>query len=120
MSAWPSTCARRVLAALLRIGLVVYRQVGLPMLRTSAPGAYTSAMSKRGLDIASLTPEERPNLRQWSLKQIIVVLEQPEAFPVLHRSGCKQTSSSNEGPPTKARIAGTLASGMGPMVVASG
>jgi len=32
------------------------------MLRTSAQGGYTSAMSKRGLDIASLTPEERLDL----------------------------------------------------------
>jgi len=36
--------------------------VGLPMQRTSAPGGYTSAMSKRELDIASLTPEERLDL----------------------------------------------------------
>jgi putative addiction module component (TIGR02574 family) len=32
------------------------------MLRTSDPGGYTFAMSKRGLDIASLTPEERLDL----------------------------------------------------------
>ena len=32
------------------------------MLRTSDPGGYTFAMSKRGLDIASLTSEERLNL----------------------------------------------------------
>ncbi len=36
------------------------------MLRTSDPGGYTSAMSKRGLDIASLTPEERLDLLEGS------------------------------------------------------
>ena len=34
------------------------------MLRTSAPGSFTFALSTRGLNIASLTPEERLDLRE--------------------------------------------------------
>ena len=53
--------------------------VGLPMLRTSDPGGYTSAMSKRGLDIASLTPEERLDLLEELWDSLGAT---PEAIPL--------------------------------------